>query len=151
MQRASFWIPVSLIVLLGFFLASCNKNGYTTKPQLKITSINTLIHPGETLTVVLTYTSKKGDLGGGTFVAIRNRLNQDPLLGTAVNVDTVTGPIPNFPDKPSAEFDFTEDWATYLHQSDAENDTIVFKFAAIDRAGNSSDTITTPKIVVLYQ
>src|SRR5579872_3094099 len=118
MQRASFWIPVSLIALLGFFFVSCNKNGYTTKPQIKITSINTLIHPGETLTVVLTYTSKKGDLGGGTFVAIRNRLNQDPLLGTAVNVDTVTGPIPNFPDKSSAEFDFTEDWATYLHQSD---------------------------------
>jgi hypothetical protein len=150
MNRASFWIPASLIFLFGFFLVSCSKNKYTTKPQISIKSINTLIHPGETLTAIIQYTSKPGDIGGGHLVAIRNRLNQDPLPPGTPSPDSSYEDIPQFPDLSKADIQFTEDWAGYLHESDIENDTINFQFAVIDRAGISSDTITTQKIIVLY-
>lgn len=151
MKRASFWIPASLIFFFGFILVSCSKNKYTTKPQITIKSINTTIPPGGTLTVDIGYTSKSGDIGEGHLVAIRNRLNQDPLPPGTPNPDTAYEDIPSFPDQPKADIQFTQDWATYLHESDVENDTINFQFAVVDRAGNTSDTITSPKIVVLFQ
>jgi hypothetical protein len=83
-------------------------------------------------------------------VAIRNRLNQDPLPPGTPSPDSSYEDIPQFPDLSKADIQFTEDWAGYLHESDIENDTINFQFAVIDRAGISSDTITTQKIIVLY-
>jgi hypothetical protein len=149
MNRASFWIPASLIFLFGFILVSCSKNKYTTKPQISIKSINTFIPIQGTLTVDIVYTSKSGDIGGGHLVAIRNRLNQDPLPPGSANNDSSYEDIPTFPDQSKADIQFTEDWAGYLHQSpNSEPDSIVFKFAVIDRAGISSDTITSPLIQV---
>jgi hypothetical protein len=55
-----------------------------------------------------------------------------------------------FPDKNEGEFPIYT-WLFYLHQSDIENDTISFKFAVIDRAGNRSDTVSTEKIVIVTQ
>jgi hypothetical protein len=66
-------------------------------------------------------------------------------------VDTLHNMIPKFPEKVKGEFDVSFDWANYLHQSDIENDTIMFKFVAKDRGGHISDTISTEKIVILKQ
>ncbi len=151
MKSRKFLIPTLLIISLIVLGVSCSKSNNSSKPTLTIKSINTTVPVGGSLLVNLEFNSKASDLGQGTFVAIRNRLNQRPLLGASVSPDTVTGPIPQFPDQQKGEFQFSLDWATYLHQSDLENDTIVFKFAAIDRKGISSDTIVSPKIVVIYQ
>jgi hypothetical protein len=86
-------------------------------------------------------------LGQGVFIAIRIRLNQRPLpIGTG-GVDTLIASIPDFPNQNQGQFEFTQGY-TYLNQSDQENDTIIFKFAVIDRAGNKSDTISSNKIIV---
>jgi hypothetical protein len=130
---------------------SCSKSNGGSKPTLKIESINTTIPVGGTLDVILDFQSKSSNLSQGTLVVIRNRLNQRPLSGGSASPDTLTGPIPQFPNVAKGQFEYKLDWGNYLHQSDAENDTIVFKFAAIDAAGISSDTIITPKIVVKYQ
>ncbi|MEI9910542.1 MAG: hypothetical protein WDO71_13245 [Bacteroidota bacterium] len=37
----------------------------------------------------------------------------------------------------------------FLKESVSKNDTIVFRIAVTDKAGNKSDTITTDKIVIL--
>jgi hypothetical protein len=99
----------------------------------------------------MNFQSNSANLSEGTLVVIRNRLNQRPLSGGSSSPDTLTGPIPQFPNQAKGQFEYTLDWGSYLHQSDAENDTVIFKFAAIDKSGNSSDTISTPKIVVNYQ
>jgi hypothetical protein len=148
MKPPFFLIPV---VLLTIALSSCSKSNSNSKPTLAIKSINTTVPVGGSLDAILQFNSSSGDLSEGTFVAIRNRLNQRPLSGNSASSDTVTGPIPEFPSVQKGQFEFTLDWATYLHQSDLENDTIVFKFAAVDANGNSSDTITSPQIVVLFQ
>jgi hypothetical protein len=130
---------------------SCSKSNSGSKPTLKIASINTSIPVGGTLDVIMDFDSRSANLSEGTLVVIRNRLNQRPLSGNSSSPDTLTGPIPQFPNVAKGQFEYKLDWGTYLHQSDEENDTVVFKFAAIDAKGNSSDTITSPKIVVKYQ
>jgi hypothetical protein len=151
MVRAFFLKPVFLIISLCCIIISCNKNKYTIKPQISIKSINkTLLSPGEDLDIIFQYTSKKGNLGGGYLVALRTRLNKDFLQNS--NTDTFSGPIPQFPNESKAEFDF---FASHQSLYDAgsgnptEPDTIIFKFAAIDADKNSSDTITSPRIIVL--
>jgi hypothetical protein len=132
-------------------MASCGKTNSGSKPTLKIESINTTVPVGGTLDVIMDFQSSSANLSQGTLVVIRNRLNQRPLSGGSSSPDTLTGPIPQFPNQAKGQFEYTLDWGNYLHQSDSENDTIVIKFAAIDKSGHSSDTITTPKIVVKYQ
>jgi hypothetical protein len=159
MHSAYFRIPALLIISLCCFVLSCSKDKYTTKPQLTIESINTLIPAPDSsgdgsLNVLLQYTSKKGNLGGGYFVAIRTRLNQDFIPSGTGNTDTFSGPIPPFPDKSKAEFQFTADYQSLYEATStrpSEPDTIIFKFAAIDADKNSSDTITSPKIIILGQ
>ena len=56
-----------LIAAVLIIAVSCKKNSYTTKPQITITSINTLIDSGGNLTVTFKFTDKQGDLGGGSF------------------------------------------------------------------------------------
>jgi hypothetical protein len=151
MKCASFRLPASLIILLSCILVSCSKDKYTTKPQISIVSINTQVPVNGVLNVTLQVTSKKGDLGGGYFVAIRNRLNQDPLLPGTGNTDTLSGVIPTYPDQSKSEFLFSADWQTLHESNTSENDTIIMKFAAIDANMNSSDTIVSPMIVVYSQ
>ena len=145
MKPGPFLIPV---VVLSLAIASCGKSNSTSKPTLTIKSINTAVPVQGTLDILLDFKSKSADLSEGTFVAIRHRLNQSAITLNSGSGDTLTGPIPQFPNVPKGQFEFKADWATYLHQSDIEPDTIVFQFAAIDKAGNSSDTILTPKIIV---
>lgn len=130
-------------------IAACSKDKFQTKPQIKITSVSTSTVPvsGE-LSITLEFTDKEGDLGGDTLLSIRNRLNMIPLPSTITGVDTLDNLIPEFPDKNKGEITVKFDW-NYLHQSDTENDTIALKFVAKDRGGNSSDTVTTNKIVIL--
>ena len=144
MKSIFLFFAISLILLI-----SCKKSNQT-KPKISIESINTLIPVNGSLNARLKFTEKNGGLAKGTFIAIRNRLNQRPLpIGTA-SADTLVGPIPYFPVKSEGEFLYTLDY-NYLKESDIENDTILFKFAVIDRFGNKSDTISSNKIVILYQ
>jgi hypothetical protein len=137
-------LPIALL----FLALACNKDQYQTKPQITIESINTIIPVGGGMQAMLKFTQKDGKLGQGTFIAIRNRLNIQGLPPGTSSTDTLVSPIPEFPDKNDGEFQFTLDY-TYLHQSDTQNDTIIFKFAVVDRVGNKSDTIPSPQIVVI--
>jgi hypothetical protein len=129
---------------------SCNKSKFQTKPQISIESINSVIPAGGGLDAKLKFTQKNGSLSGGTFISIRDRLNQQPLPPGTGSTDTLVSNIPSFPDKNQGEFEFTLDY-NYLHESDQQNDTFLFKFAVIDRNGNKSDTISSSKVVVLFQ
>ncbi len=111
-------------------------------------SVNSVIPVGGAMQAKINFTQSNGLLSQGIFIAIRTRLNQITLPPDNQGADTLVSQIPEFPDKNQGEFQYTLDY-NYLHQSDQENDTINFKFAVIDRAGNKSDTISTGTIVVL--
>lgn len=138
------------VALMMVVILSCRKDKYQTRPQIKIKSIsNKVISPSETLSITLEYTDKEGDLSQDTLLSIRNRLNRRKLPTGSANPDTLHNYIPKFPEKSKGEFDVSFQWANYLHQSDLENDTILFKFVVKDRKGNVSDTVSTDRIVIL--
>jgi hypothetical protein len=137
---------VILSPVLFLLYVSCSKNSYTTKPQISIESINTTIaHDGQ-LNAMLKFTDKQGDLGGGTFTAIIVSLNQQPPINALI--DTLPETVPSFPNHSLGEFQYTLD-ASRLEQHTTQNDTLKMRFCVVDRAGNASDTITSPLIVVL--
>src|SRR5271168_1218673 len=95
-----FLIFVSLLCVI--LLASCGK-AYTTKPQITIESITTLIPVDGQLQATLKFTDKQGDLGGGTFTAIRIRENTLPFP-TMDSLNTIySDTIPNFPNNSTGE------------------------------------------------
>jgi hypothetical protein len=144
---------MKITYLLGCLLLlsaiACNKSTQN-KPEISLESITQVVPAGGEMEAKLKFTESSGKLGQGTFIAIRNRLNQQPLPIGEGSADTLVSPIPDFPDKTKGEFDFTLDYS-YLHESDVENDTIMFKFAVIDRLGNKSDTISSGPVVILFQ
>ena len=144
-MKISHILPALALLII---FSSCNKNKYQTKPQITIESINGLIPVGGSMLAKLKFTQKDGKLGQGTFTAIRNRLNQNPLPPGTAGADTLVSVIPQFPDLNQGEFQFSLDYS-YLHESDIENDTFNFKFAVVDRVGNKSDTVTSAAVVVL--
>jgi hypothetical protein len=142
-----FLIFLSLLIVLIF--VSCGK-GLTTKPQISIESINTLIPVNGQLQAKLKFTDKQGDLGGGTFTAVRVRMNILPFP-TADSLNTIyPDSIPDFPNNSKGEFEFDLDASVFQEQT-LRNDSLVLKFVVTDRAGNMSDTVTSPLIVALYQ
>jgi len=145
MKLSCFLIPG---ILATMTLWSCSKsNG--GKPQLSIASINNPIHQNEGLEVNLKF-SKGSNLSNGTLLVIRTRVNQKAPVNT-VGKDTNTYIIPEFAaDK--GEMEFQQPYQGFLHFDDDANDTLVFRFAVLSKDNKqSSDTVTSSKIVVLSQ
>jgi hypothetical protein len=126
---------------------SCSKSGSGSKPKISIESLNSPVQPDQSLTVNFKF-SNGSKLSKGTFLAIRTRLNQiqppNPVSG-----DTITALIPDFNGVDKGELEFTQPYQGYLHFIDHINDTLIIKFAVIDVNGKSSDTISSPKIIVI--
>ncbi|HTI09660.1 MAG TPA: hypothetical protein VL832_13920 [Puia sp.] len=141
------FIAFLLITFFTVAVVSCSKNNSGSRPKIVLKSINTQIPPGGGLNAVFDFTQGSAELANGTFAAIRIRLNQIPLPPGTTSADTLNNPIPEFPAQNKGQFQFQLDY-NFLHQSDVYNDTIIFKFAAIDVAGKSSDTLTSPQIVI---
>ena len=146
MKPGSFLIPVFLFLLT---IGSCGKTNSNAKPVVKIKSVSASVPVGGQMVANLTFESDGGSLSQGTFVAIRNRLNQIPIPPASKKPDTLIGPIPEFPDPGKGDFQYVLSWND-VHESDAENDTIVFKFAVVTKDNKKSDTVTSPKIVVIH-
>jgi hypothetical protein len=94
------------------------------------------------------FTSGKA-LSNGTFWSIRTRINQLPATDSS-GQDTIFLQIPSF-SASSGEMSFSLPWLGYLAETATQNDTFVFKFFVQTPDSVSSDTITSPQVVVLYQ
>jgi len=141
------------LLIAGFVLIvllACNKDKFQTKPQITIKDYSSkVIEQGGTLEVRLNYTDKEGDVGQGAFYGVRMRQNTRPLASTDNNqTDTLRYNIPEMPDIDKGVLIMKLEYA-FLKESLTENDTLVFKIAIKDRAGNASDTLTTDKLIIL--
>jgi hypothetical protein len=125
---------------------SCSKNN-SGKPKISIQSIDSEIQPGQSLNVGLKF-SAGSKLAKGTFVAIRTRINQIPPQNTLDGTDTLHATIPDF-SADKGELEFIQPYQGYLHFGDHVNDTLILKFAVLDVDGKSSDTVVSPKVVVI--
>ena len=147
-------LPAIFIISLVSLLIACGKDKFETKPKLEIkdySSKNIFPRPAglpeEELRIRLNFFDKEGDLGEAPVVGIIRRLNILPLGPDQDKVDTISVPLPTFPDKSKGEISFTLGYG-FLKESTVENDSLVFKFAVSDRAGNKSDTITSDMVVI---
>jgi hypothetical protein len=138
-------------LLLTLFFAACTKDKFTSKPQLSFVKFTKdVVRPGDVFQIVLEVTDKEGDIqdsifvekfvancpGSGfktryklpTFSEIKNLKGQlEICYGYGINLGCpiITGPFcPN------------------------KNDTAVFRFYVRDLAGNVSDTLTTPTVIL---
>lgn len=130
-------------------LIACNKDKFQTKPQISIKDYNSKeISQGGNLEVRLNYTDKEGDVGQGSFFGARLRQNIRPLALTDNDqLDTLRYSLPEMPDIDKGVIVMKLDY-NFLKESLTENDTIVFKIAIKDRAGNASDTLTTDRLII---
>jgi hypothetical protein len=139
-----------ILFLSVCFLLACDKDKFETKPHIEIESYNTKeLPPNANLVMNLNFTDKEGDLGNGQFTYIPVRINRRRLPQDQDYVP-IPLPIPEFNDHNKGEFELKIEWK-FLHKSDRENDTINFKFVAVDREVNSSDTVTSDQVVILRQ
>jgi len=153
------------ITLLAAVIVACNKDKFQTKPQIKIKSVTPNIVPvNGTLSVILQFTDKEGDVSDSIFV-VRERTNQkSPIIPALIKT-----PIPSFPNTSEGEIQVFMPYQTSQNQTgqtalivgipaipipgtgnppEKEPDTLSLKFVVRDKAGNKSDTAVTSVIVI---
>ena len=153
-------ITLSLLIILFVVAVACNKDKFQTKPTISIKSMTGDYIPlNASLRITLECTDKEGDVQDSVIV-IKNRLNKRvvPTLR-----DTLRFKFPVFPSKPRTEIVLTFDYQNHLisaqnppfipgsNPPQREVDTLVFKIAVKDNAGNVSDTIISPQVKVFRQ
>ena len=140
----------TLIALIPcVFLFACSKNQFKTHLQIEVSSYNTkVIAPQQDLIIQLKFTDKGGDISQGKFVYIPIHTNKRQLPPDLV-LDSVASTIPQSPSNTIGFLQLKLPWS-YLNRSPVENDTFYFRFVAVDRAGNKSDTVNSDRIVVLH-
>ena len=144
------YLLISAFLLALVIGIACTKGNTAKKPQLSLVSITKTVQTNDSMTAVFNFTNSGGTLGNGNFVSIRNRLNQAPPY-QQLGSDTLYTSIPDFGGASKGQFTLVLDYSDYLGESEGShiNDTMTFKFFALTPDSLSSDTITSPQIVVL--
>ena len=140
--------PVLISIFLFAFLSSCKKDKFNTVPSLKFKSVNTTnLHQGESLIFTLSFTDAEGDLTDNLVIS-----KVEPNC-TRSNKDTIKYLLPPFPTGKNQKGDIivTFDYNGIAPQCFPRNDTAVFKFVLRDKAQNSSDTASSPPIIIFNQ
>ncbi|HXB10140.1 MAG TPA: hypothetical protein VNW04_23615 [Puia sp.] len=145
------YILVSVLLLAIFIGIGCGKTNSKSKPKISLESINTVVQHDDSMRALFKLSSA-GGLSNGTFVAIRTRINQVPFPPTdSAGVDTFPVQIPNFNGAASGELRFALPVQGFLSESANlhMNDTLIYKFFVLTTGNVSSDTISSPKVVIL--
>lgn len=145
---------ILLVAFIAFIIYSCNKDKYTSKPQLSLKSVNsTTIARGQVLSFNIEFTDKEGDI-------------QDTMWIQKVSKVCPTNPqanfkhffqVPNFPSNKNLKGNFdinfinniTNSGYYYITGCTNKTDTTYFRFVLKDKAGHTSDTLVSPNIVLL--
>ena len=147
-----------LIVLTTIVFVDCSKDKFNTKPSLEFKKVNSQIfHQGDIMEFVLHYTDKEGDIQNHVYV---EEVTQDTLCPGNNFSDNYDVPQ-DVPETANSEGDIVIRYSYrqvspsgyppfYTGPTCQRNDTCVIKFALIDKANNSSDTITSPQLVLSY-
>ena len=137
----------SLTIVSLVLAFACSKDKLETKPTIKVKDLNgTEIPPGAILRVTLEFSDKEGDLGAGEVTYVRNRLNTRPVPGAFDKADTARYVLPVFPNRETGDIEIDIPY-DFMDEDPNDNDTMVFRFMVIDRAGNKSDTVTSEPVV----
>ncbi|HEY6974720.1 MAG TPA: hypothetical protein VH396_00435 [Chitinophagaceae bacterium] len=142
-----------ITIAAGLCFTACSKDKFTTKPQLEFESVNSnVIGPGQQLIMTLKYTDREGDIQN--YIYVQRKLVNDCINDTLGKAQSIPS---NVPEKSNAageiviRYSYSPDVTYPLigEPSCPGNDTCIYRFALADKAGNVSDTIASPTIVIL--
>ena len=140
-------------IFLIIILAGCSKDKFGTTPTLKFKSVNTTqIHSGSLLIFTLTFTDAEGDISDSLYA-------ETIVPNCKESERSQSFPVPVFPTTKNDKGDLTvifrynaSDPSYFNFSPQCQmNDTTVFRFALTDKANHTSDTISSPPIVFIYQ
>lgn len=137
-------LPIVLVIVI----IACSKNEYNTKPTLKITSTSTNVVPKQgNLSFDIQVTDKEGDIADSIFIKkVRTNSRRTTTIRDSFGIR-----MPDVPDTRDAVIRIDLSYQNYLisAQNPNENDTLIFKFALKDKAKNTSDTVSSERIVII--
>jgi hypothetical protein len=153
-----FLIPsVALVIIIA---VACNKDKFQTKPTIKFKELNATSIPfNGSFIFTLEATDKEGDVQDSVII-IKKRLNKRVAARTLR--DTLRFRFPEFPKSQRTLIQATLDYTSLISAEtppfipnsnplQKEPDTLQFRLAVRDKAGNTSDTIESPVIYVFRQ
>lgn len=144
-------ILILLAIVVMFY--NCNKDTYTTKPQIKVKSLSsTRLSSGDLLLIQLEFTDAEGDIQDSLYIQKVSKA----CPGTSSEFK-VGYPVPDFTPTSNLKGVLELNYAYNVNINGYKtitgcgnrNDTTYFRFWLIDKAKNVSDTITSDNIVLL--
>ena len=150
---------LAFLAVLAVVVIACNKDKFQTKPTIEIKSVNANYIPlNASLLVKLDVTDKEGDVQDSVII-IKHRLNKRVVTTLR---DTIRFKFPKFPISTRTEVEVLLDYQNLLSALNPptipgssppqrEPDTLILRMAVRDNAGNTSDTVTTPQVIVFRQ
>jgi hypothetical protein len=142
-----------LFSILLFFIVSCTKDKFASTPSLKFKSVNTPeLHPQQLLVFKLSFTDAEGDFNDTTGIFV-----QQITPNCAASNGNALLPLPPFPSSKNQKGEITvtfgynagSNYQNISPQCAPQNDTATFRFALTDAARHTSDTVSSP-IVIIY-
>jgi hypothetical protein len=140
-------------IFLISILAGCSKDKFGTTPTLKFKDVNTReIRSGNLLVFTLTFTDAEGDISDSLYV-------ETIVPNCKASEFSQSFPVPVSPTTKNDKGDLTvifryngsDPSYSNISPQCQMNDTTVFRFALTDKASHTSDTISSPPIVFIYQ
>lgn len=136
------------ILALFILLSSCSKDKFGSRPNIKMKSVNTTqLNAGEVLQFVISFTDSEGDISNSIYVqkiephCSLSNFQQEYALPTIPPTKNMDGEL-------IVTFGYNKPPYVQIGPRCAQNDTAVFRFALKDKAGNVSDTISSPSIII---
>ena len=148
-MRHTLLFSIFLLVLS----TSCNKDKFSSTPSLKYESENIrTVHSGEVLKFTLSFTDKEGDLTDS--LTVNEVVANCPLSN---NIQAYS--LPSFPTGKNQKGEvvvslfYNASGFNTLESPQClnQNDTAIFKFVLKDKAQHSSDTASSPPIIIIHQ
>jgi hypothetical protein len=141
-----------LLSLICISIIACNKDEFTTKPQLTFKSVNTQrLVRGTNITFSLGFTDKEGDIEDTIYMIKRTRNCTNSNITARYKV-----PEFNAGKNASGDFELTLGYnfgngipEIQAPQCPGRNDSSFFLFVLKDKAGNRSDTVSSPEVVII--
>lgn len=143
---------ILILFVIALITNSCNKNTYTTSPQLTFKSVNsTSFTNGDIVSFNIQFTDKEGDVQDSIWILRVSKI----CPGSFASLYPYSMPqfTPTKDLKGIIEIDFRYNQYNTGYPSlsgcGVKNDTSYFKFWIKDNAGNVSDTVSSPSIAFL--
>ena len=150
------------LFLFAALFTACQKDNYTTKPQIKLKDIKTanVQTAGGTTGAILEFelevTDAEGDVQGEIHID-KVYAGQNPTCSTSGTIMGLIYPVPEYPgsvnQKVLVRVKFANislpGYAIITNQC-TDPDTSYFNFSITDKAGNTSDTLRTEAILLPF-